>query len=138
MHRWQILERWIDQNNLRSFSVYDVAREMRIDTTAGSSLINAYTIAQRGRKARTKYTLRRTGRTRSATWHVAKVGADAREIGLTFYDDVNTTARRAFEPDLKRLAALDPSTAQACEQMIDAVISGAITVLRVAVGNAKP
>jgi hypothetical protein len=138
MYRWEVLERWLDSRSGATFDVYTLAASEGISTWEASNLINAYVTAQRGKRATTKYTLRRTGRTRNAQWHVAKVGADARQIGATFYDDVNTTARRAFEPDLKRLQALDPSTAQVCEQMIDAVINGAITVLRVAVGNATP
>lgn len=133
MSRWERLEEWLFDHDTSRFTVYELAASLAISTGAASGLIQAYLHAQRLPDSTTLYVLKREGRTRSATWSVGQRVVDARAIGQTLFEDVSVKVKRAFAPDLKRIAERNPRTARYAEAKIDAVLAGALTVLKAAV-----
>jgi hypothetical protein len=97
-------------------------------------------MSQRGAKARTKYVVRRMAgtRTKSARWAFGQRTRDARQIGKAFSDDVVSKALRAFEPDLNRIAALNPRAARQVERTLKATMENAIALLNMAVQGMTP
>lgn len=133
MSRWERLEEWLFDNDTKSFTVYELAEAFEITTSAASGLIQAYLYAQRLPDSTTLFVLKREGRTRAASWSVGQRVADARAIGQTLFDDVTVKVKRAYAPDLRRIAERNPRNARYAEAKIDAVMAGALTVLKAAV-----
>ena len=71
--------------------------------------------------------------TRNAKWKVGEMAGDLRKQELAFSSDVKAKARGAFEPDLRRIAAINPAAARRAERVIDATLDGAMKVLEAAV-----
>jgi hypothetical protein len=59
--------------------------------------------------------------------------ADARATSHQFFEDVKLRFHRAVEPDLDRIATMNPRARRKCEAIIDAVGDGAMRLLQVAV-----
>ncbi|MBA2742686.1 MAG: hypothetical protein H0U46_11845 [Actinobacteria bacterium] len=133
--RWERLEAWLFDNDTREFTVYELAGDLKIPTCEASALINAYLAAQRSVNPTTLYVLKRQGRTRNAVWSVGQRTADARIIGGTLFEDVAVKVRRAFEPDLQRIAERNPRAAKYADAKIAAVMDGALKVLAAAVDS---
>lgn len=142
MTRWEHLEEYAKTEMLlqSSFSAKEYAAKTGITTAQAARNIQAYLTAQRGARSQTAYILRRSPgtRTRSARWSVGKRSADARAIGSVFGDDVQAKALRAFEPDLTRIAALNPRTARLVERQLKATMENAIALLSMAVQGMAP
>lgn len=138
MTKWEHLEQWIAENDIEngSFTSVDLAHGLEITRPEASELIQFYLIAQRGRRSKTLYVLRREGLTRNARWHVGIRTTDARGVGQQLFGDVTVKFRRAVEPDLKRIARRNPLAAHQCETIIEAVGEGVMRILQVAVGGA--
>jgi hypothetical protein len=130
---WEELEAWIFDNGEEPFNCYDLAGSYGCSTEEATMLIQAYLDAQRRPNPDTLYVLKREGRTRTAVWSVGQRTADARVIGGVLFDDVAVKVKRAFAPDLKRLAEKNPRAARYAEQKIAAVVDGALIVLASAV-----
>jgi hypothetical protein len=95
--------------------------------------IQSYLDAQRSRRSRTLYVIRRQGRTSRSIWHVGVRTADARAASFQFFDDVRQRFLIAVEPDLTRIGQLNPRARRKCEAIVAAVGEGAMQLLRVAV-----
>lgn len=133
MTRWERLEEWLFDHDLERFTVQELAASKDIATAHASLLIQAYLDAQRSSDASTLYVLKREGRTSAAVWSVGQRTADARIIGGTLFEDVSVKVKRAFAPDLRRLAERNPRAARFAEQKIEAVMDGALKVLAASV-----
>jgi len=102
---------------------------MGISVPEGSALIQQYLVAQRTPSSSALYVLKREGRTRAAVWSIGERTRDAHIIGGTAFEDVSVKLRRAFQPDLRRLAKQNPNAARYVEAKIVAVMDGALAVL---------
>lgn len=131
--RWEALEAWIFDREEQPFIAAELAAAWRITSEKATETIQAYLDAQRRPNSNTLYVLKRVGRTRSAVWSVGHRTADAKIIGGVLFEDVAVKVKRAFKPDLHRLAAKNPRAARYAEQKIAAVIDGALVVLAGAV-----
>jgi uncharacterized protein YcbX len=131
--KWEALEAWIFDNDEKAFTARSLAASVRITTVQATVAIQAYLDAQRRENSNTLYVLKREGRTTASVWSVGHRTADAKVIGGTLFDDVAVKVRRAFKPDLERLAEKNPRAARYAEQKIAAVIDGALVVLASAV-----
>lgn len=138
MERWEHLEQWIhkqvkvDDKKIATFqfTARDLAADCGIEMWEATGQIQSYLRAQRRENPTTLYALRREGRTRGAVWGVARRVAQARVINETLLDDVVTKVNRGWQPDMKRLALLDPDNAIYVERKIESVMTGALVVLR--------
>jgi len=135
MARWQRLERWLSAHEGERFTVHKLAKSMRIEVRQASRLIQSYLAAQRGGHAATLYVLKREGRTRSAVWSVGQRAGDVRQVGHTLFSDVVAKTKRGFAPDLQRIAEINPRAASLVESKIEAVMTGALTVLAASVDS---
>jgi len=135
---WEQLEEWIFENHPTggAFSNRELASRLGVSRRQASRLIRRYTDAQRRPRSRTLYVLHRNGRTSRAVWRFGIRTADMRGIGGQYFDDVQQKFHRAVEPDLRRIAALNPRAARQCEAIIEAVGDSAMRLLQVAVGGA--
>ena len=131
--RWEALEAWIFDNGEQAFTARGLAAAIQISVPKATDAIQAYLDAQRRENSNTLYVLKREGRTTSAVWSVGHRTADAKVIGGTLFEDVAVKVRRAFRPDLERLAEKNPRAARYAEQKIAAVVDGALVVLASAV-----
>jgi hypothetical protein len=136
MARWQDVETYL--NTLKaneSFTSRDYASYAGVSWAEASQCIQSYLGAQRSPRSRTKYVIKRSVgcRTSSAKWLVGQKSKDVRSRGLTFSSDVKNNARRAFEPDVRRIASINPGAARHAERVIDATLEGAMKVLEAAV-----
>jgi len=129
---WRQLEDWLLDNEIEHFTSRELAGALNVDPTTASMLIGAYLIAQRGTRSETLYVLKRQGRTSRAVWSVGHHIADVDLIGRTLRDDIAIKVMSAFRPDLDRIKAKNPRAARYCEAKIEAVMSGALAVLAVA------
>jgi hypothetical protein len=131
--KWEAVEAWIFDNGERAFTARELAASTGISTYRATVAIQAYLDAQRRENSNTLYVLKREGRTTASVWSVGHRTVDAKVIGGTLFDDVAVKVRRAFKPDLERLAAKNPRAARYAEQKIAAVVDGALVVLASAV-----
>lgn len=135
MTKWEQLEAWLFER--RTFggdmTNEDIAEALDISHSEASDYIQSYLDAQRSPHSRTLYVLHRTGRTSSAVWHVGERTADARATSHQYFDDVRHRFVRAVEPDLARIAEINPRAARKCKAIIEAVGDGAMRLLQVAV-----
>jgi len=133
MAQWEELEEWLFDHDTERFNVHELATSMEIETPHASQLIQSHLTAQRRPDSTTLFVLKREGRTKTAIWSVGQRTVDARIIGGTLFEDVSVKVHRAFEPDLRRLAERNPRAARYAERKIEAVMEGALTVLKAAV-----
>jgi hypothetical protein len=131
--KWEALEAWIFDRGEEPFTSQILATSVGITNVQASAAIQAYLDAQRREHSNTLYVLKREGRTTQSVWTVGHRTADAKVIGGTLFEDVAVKVRRAFKPDLERLAAKNPRAARYAEQKIAAVVDGALVVLAGAV-----
>lgn len=108
--RWRELQDDFLTNGL-AFNCEGLAADWECSTRDASAYITAHVNAQRGPKARTKYVLRREGRTRAAVWHVTRRDADSPKLARQCMDDITVKIKEALVPDLHRLAAINPKAA---------------------------
>lgn len=134
--RWRRMEEWLTLREPGEFNARQLALDLGIDTPEASGLISAYVGRQRNPHADTLYVLKREGRTTAAVWSVGHRRKDANTMRYMLFDDVLVKVRRAFEPDMRRLAALNPRQAQYVEEKIEVVTEGAMKVLASAVDGA--
>ena len=134
--RWEMLELFLFDHNKAGtrLTSREYATDADISPSEASDRIQAYLSAQRGPKSKTLYVLHRAPNTRtsSAEWLVGIRTKDARDIGTAFQSDVLRKVKRAFEPDLRRLAVLNPRAARLAESQISGVVEGALKVLEAA------
>jgi hypothetical protein len=133
--QWEQLEAWIFDREEEPFTAHMLAADFQWPVEQATILIQAYLDAQRRPNSNTLYVLKREGRTRNAVWSVGHRTADAKVIGGILFEDVAVKVKRAFEPDMKRLAEKNPRAAKYAEQKIAAVIDGALVVLASAVDS---
>jgi hypothetical protein len=137
MELWRTMEQYIDENLSigESFTSTQYAADQGITGARASKHIQGYLQAQRGERSRTRYVLKREPgtRTHSARWSVGERSADIRTAGITFSDDVKKKWMSAVEPDIRRIAAINPKAARRAENIIEATLDGAIKVLEAAV-----
>lgn len=134
--KWERLEEWLYETHTLgggSFTSLDVANGLDVPRHDATRYIRSYLDAQRAQSSRTLYVLHRSGRTSRAVWSVGVRSADARATSHQFFDDIQQRFVRAVEPDLVRIATLNPRARRKCEAIIGAVATGAMQLLRVAV-----
>lgn len=134
---WKSVEQFI-RDNLDvgdTFTSRDYAAAMGLSHATASRYIQGHLDAQRGPKATCRYVLKRLPgtRTKSAVWSVGDRVRDVRTIGIAFSSDTKAKWMRAVEPDIRRIAAVNPRAARNAENVIDAVFDGALKVLEAAV-----
>lgn len=134
---WKSIEIYIDKNLAvgSTFTSRDYAASVGVSSAIASRHIQSYLTAQRGADATCKYILKRQPgtRTRNAVWSIGDRARDIRVLGLGFSNDTKTKWKRAVEPDIRRIAAVNPLAARRAEILIDAVFDGALKVLEAAV-----
>jgi hypothetical protein len=137
MKRWEMVEEYIDDNVPigQAFTSMGYAAGAGVSRHEASEHIQAYLTAQRGTRARTKYVLKRQpgSRTSNTRWSVGERPRDVRSLGLTFSNDVKAKWMYAVEPDIRRIAAINPAAARRAEKVCDATLDGALKVLEAAV-----
>jgi hypothetical protein len=133
--RWEVLEEWLNDHHTfgGDWDNIDVANGLDVDPAEASQYIQSYLSAQRSPKSSTLYVIHRTGRTSSSRWHSGTRTADVRASSYQYFSDVTRKFERALEPDLQRIATLNPRAARRCRSIIDAVGEGAMKVLLAAV-----
>lgn len=135
--KWEQVEDYLDTYGLSggTFSSAEYSAAWGVSRSAASHHIQAYVAAQRAPKSRTKYVLQRVVGTRTSTsrWSVGEKTKDMRRLGLGFSNDVKTKWIRAVEPDIRRIAAINPAAAHRAEVIIEATCEGALKVLAAAV-----
>ncbi len=127
MNRWEDLEEFLFDNDMdgSAFTSHELADKMDVSRPAASGLIQNYLGAQTSPKSRTLFVLTRTGRTRSAVWHVGARSDDTRALGRQTGDDFRCRLERHIEPTLARIGQRNPRAlpaARAITQGIDAGI----------------
>lgn len=110
--RWLVLERWIVNGEVENFTVEELASSLGVTVREGSRMIQSYLTAQRGKRSRTSFVLKRAGRTKRAVWSVGTQTADARTLGRFVFDDFLVTVKRAYQPDILRIKAVNPRAAR--------------------------
>lgn len=134
--RWEWLEEWLVDHEGESFSVHELAASMGISVTTGTLLIQGYLLAQRSPKSETLYLLKRSGRTRNAVWSFGQRVRDARALDLELFEDIVVKVNRAWKPDVKRLADLNPKLVRRYERKVEALMGGALVMLRTVLDDA--
>jgi hypothetical protein len=143
MADWEQLEEWMIDHveEETDFSSREYAAEAGLDPEVASRHIQDYLVAQRGEHSNTLYVLSRTPGTRTynARWIAGARVRNAKLIGKALFDDVRCKMMTAFEPDLRRLSALNPRAARTARKEIEMVIEHALPFLEAAVsGNSPP
>jgi hypothetical protein len=132
---WELLEPFLAARKPgEDFSAAEYAASEGIEREEASWRIQAYLTAQRGSRSKTEFVLHRVPgtRTRTARWAHGVRAKDARAHGATLTDDVRTRVLRALQPDLERVATLNPRATKLVEGQITAIVDGAMKVLEVA------
>lgn len=133
MTRWEHFERvFLDplysiaegQRQTAGFTNEALARYLRIPSTEASALVQSYLDAQRGKRSKTSYVLRRKGRTKSAVWYVGVRTKDAKMRMGQFASDVKRNITRALKPDLRRIGERNPRALPAIEEGLEPAIDG--------------
>jgi len=136
--RWEIMEQWlitwVNENGHAPFSANELASSIGITTPEASGLIQAYQQEQSNLDPRSSFVIKRQGRTRAAFWSVGNRKRDVKQINLTFVEDMEVKAKRAFAPALHRIAVLNPKEAKEIERILDGTLEGAFLVMRSALG----
>jgi hypothetical protein len=127
--RWKVLEDWILGTGTMRFTAMQLAGSLRIPMSEASLLINSHLHSQRGRRSESLYLIKREGRTRNAAWTVGERTADVRILNDTLLGDIRVKVLRAWGPDMKRLAEINPRAARRVEMTLKSVIDGALVVL---------
>ena len=131
--RWERLEEYLFDHDKdgTDFSVHEYIAEVGISSYDGPMDIQSYLKAQRAKKSRTLYVLRRKPGTRTVNsrWAVGVRTQDARLIGRALADDTKRKVTRAFMPDLVRLRQLNPRAAKRVELQINSVVDAAMVIL---------
>lgn len=137
MKRWERLEDYLFEFDLsgNSFSTKEYAETGGLSGGDASRDVQSYLVAQRAKRPRTLFVLKReTGtRTRTARWSVGQRAADIRVISMSFGDDVKRKFKRATQPDILRIAMVNPRAAKRAETVVEAIADGALKVLDAAV-----
>ena len=145
--RWLELEEWLIEHEGEEFTVAPrpaqtwqgvlcLSEEMGIHTTTATRLVQGYLLAQRGPKSETVYMLKRRGRTKNAVWSFGKRVYDAQQLDRVLYEDVLVKVHRDWKPDMKRLAELNPKLAKRYERKVEALLGGALVMLRTVLDDA--
>jgi|SRR5215471_1939388 len=137
MARWERLEEYLFDKDLlgKDFSAKEYAEEKGFEYVEEATFdIQYYLRAQRSKRSRTLYILRRKPgtRTTNARWAVGARSKDARLIGKGLSSDTRRRVERAFMPDLRRLGAINPRARKLVESQIEMVIDGAMRILEAA------
>ena len=124
--RWRQLDEHLYETGALGlvFNSAALADDLGLSTPDASALIQAYLNAQRGAESKTRYLLRREGRTRAATWHVGVRTKDVRLHIGQFASDVRRRVERAIEPDLRRALTLNPRATHVVGYGMDAIELG--------------
>lgn len=80
-------------------------------------MIRDYLRAQRRANSRTLYVLSRQGRTARAMWHVGARSSDVRGLAAQCLSDMSLKVTDSLEPDLRRMASLNPRCARLAAAM---------------------
>ncbi len=135
--RWERLEEYLYDYDLsgKTFAARRYASERGLPMKEASRDIQAHLSAQRTKKSRTLFVLKREPgrRTRNAVWSVGQRTVDVRALGQGFGDDVKAKFRRAVAPDIIRISQINKRAAKEAERKIDAIADGALKVLEAAV-----
>lgn len=138
MKQWEQMEQWLfayfdgEPRPGARFTSVEIAVSAGISRAKASRWIKSYLEAQRRTGSTTLYVLKREGRTSKAMWSVGERTVDARVINRTVYDDIKTKLKKAWEPDLLKLAKRNPRAARFVEAKLFAVMDGALVVLAAA------
>ena len=133
--RWKVLEDWILDTGITQFTAAQLAAALRIPMGEASLLINSHLGSQRGRRSQSLYLIKREGRTRNSIWSAGERTADVRVLNDTLLADIRVKVARAWAPDLKRIAEINPRAAKKVEMTLQSVIDGALVVLAGALSN---
>lgn len=112
-----------------SFKTVEAAAALGISPDDAKTGLYAYEGAQRSQRSMTKYTLRRTGRTRGAVWHVGSSADDVRGVMGQMCDDTRSRLMDAIRPDIGRMAAINPRSAQRAAQSVESLVDGLVTTV---------
>lgn len=141
--RWERLEEYLfdHEKHGSEFTASEYAAEMGFDDVSeGTRDIQDYLAAQRRKKSKTLYVMRRVPgtRTKSARWMAGVKTRDARMVGKGLADDVGRTVMRAFVPDLLAIKVRNPRAGRQAENQIKAIVEGAMVILAAAAEGISP
>lgn len=134
--RWEVLEDWLIESEATEFTAHTLAAALGCDVGEASALINSHLGAQRGARSRTLFVIKRRGRTRSAVWSAGERTVDVRALNATVFDDIRVKVGQAWQPDVERIAALNPRTARRVALTLDSVLNGALVMMANALDGA--
>jgi hypothetical protein len=134
MTLWQELETWLfdmyDEHGPKfRFTSHTIQDDLKVSGYDASTLIQSYLEAQRRPDSETLFVLKREGRTSAAIWSMGIRTADARAMGNTLYRDITVKVKRAYAPDMKRLAMRNPKAAKFVNQKIDHMVPHALALI---------
>jgi len=138
MARWRELELYLESlldEGQDKFTQGAVRDDLDLTGAEASDLIRSYLAAQRGTRSQTKYVLHRSGRTSATTWTVGVRTSDAREVTGQFMGDFRHRLDIAVEPDLRRIAAVNPRAGRLVERAIDLMFAQIETTVGVLVAS---
>src|SRR5262245_36281038 len=124
---WQDLESYLTEYDAVGswFMVGDYAEARNLSTWQASADIQDYLREQRkASESEAQFALYRMPGTRGrgARWVVGSRAKNAREVGRALYSDVERKVMRAFMPDLRHIARVNPRTAAQTARQIRSVI----------------
>ena len=132
---WEILEEWMFLNEGRLFTVHELAADLGISVERASRMIVSYQRAQRGRRAKTLYVIKRQhGRTSAAVWSFEVRVADVRALSKTTYEDIKVKLLRAFVPDIARIGERNPAAGKLAGRRVEAAVEHIIPLVALALG----
>lgn len=135
--QWERLQKYLDDHNKQGtdFDCAEYAAKIQLSHHEASADIQAYLYEQRRVSSEALYVLRRVPgtRTRGARWAVGMRTHDVALVGVAFYDDVVRKAERGLEPDLRRIAEINPRAARKTRLMVSQVLGPAMQLLAAAV-----
>lgn len=122
MFKWEQLEvHLFDREALgEEFNCPALADDLGITRREATSLIQCYLSAQRRPNSRTLFVISRQGRTAAAVWHVGVRSRDVRLLTRQCLSDMGVKVTASLEPDLRRMAGLNPRCSRLAEAMTNA------------------
>lgn len=120
-----------------SFTNKGVAARLECSEAQATRYIQNYLNAQRRKDSQTRYVLKRKGRTKRAVWSVGERTRDAHSLTAQLGSDIQRRIERAIEPDIRRIATLNPRAVNPILNGITPLIDGMVQMIQAVVATAK-
>jgi hypothetical protein len=140
MKRWEILEALFLRLGITSNNRFMndwVAVQLGVSTTEATEYIQSYLAAQRAKTSNTLFVLKRMPGTRTANaqWAIGQRQYDAKLVTKAFSSDIKCRFMLAIEPDLNRMAAINPQAAQQAQTKINTIVNSVVPLIELVLEN---